>query len=220
MEKSKTITIICIVFAFIIFAVFILPVLTAVVLYSLSFCFSMTGPPKEYGTGIKDKVHTASIEDTYYLTYNDSKYYPFDCYYEDSKEELQVISWSYGFPFRSAFVYKAPDAENPDYISTLHEICFKEDYNPKEDAYYIENNEAGIYLSQMYDESDSVDLSAEYSIADFDMHLAAYPELYVNVTIFKFEEIYYMSLEYGSDSYKITEEFLKILNEKDITNVS
>lgn len=211
MKKAIIIALICISF----------PVLNAIVLYSISFCFSMIGPPAEYGTEIKDKVRYVSSEYEDYLTYNGSKYYLNDmssCF-RSPNEELEIISWSYAFPFRAANVYKAPDTENPDYIVGYYEIYFKEGCVPENDMYRIENSSAEICLSQIYKHGDSKDLSYDYLVSDFNMYSETCPGLYLDVSIFKFEETYYISFNSGMDSYEITDDFLQILKEDFIINV-
>ena len=197
------------------------PVLSAIVLYSVSFCFSMIGPPAEYGTEIKDKVRYVSSEYEDYLTYNGSKYYLNDmssCF-RSPNEELEIISWSYAFPFRAANVYKAPDTENPDYIVGYREIYFKEGCVPENGMYRIENSSAEICLSQIYKHGDSKDLSYNYLVSDFNMYSETCPGLYLDVSVFKFEETYYISFNSGMDSYEITDDFLQILKEDFIINV-
>lgn len=197
------------------------PVLSAIVLYSVSFCFSMIGPPAEYGTEIKDRVQYVSSEHGNHLIYNGSKYYlndMFSCFHS-SEEKLDIISWSYGFPFRAAFVYRAPDTESPDYIVGYHEIYFKEGCVPENGIYSIENSSAEICLSQIYKHGDSKDLSYDYLVSDFNMYSETCPGLYLDVSIFKFEETYYISFNSGMDSYEITDDFLQILKEDFIINV-
>lgn len=211
MKKAIIIALICISF----------PVLNAIVLYSISFCFSMIGPPAEYGTEIKDKVRFVSSEREDYLTYNGSKYYLNDmssCF-RSPNEELEIISWSYAFPLRAATVYKAPDTENPDYIVGYREIYFKEGCVPENGMYRIENSRAEICLSQIYKHGDSKDLSYDYLVSDFNMYSETCPGLYLDVSVFKFEETYYISFNSGMDSYEITDDFLQILKEDFIINV-
>ena len=175
------------------------PVLSAIVLYSVSFCFSLTGPPAEYGTEIKDRVQYVSSEHGDHLIYNGSKYYLNDmssCFHS-SEEKLDIISWSYGFPFRAAFVYRAPDIESPDYIVGYHEIYFKEGWVPENGIYSIENSSAEICLSQIYKHGDSKDLSYDYLVSDFNMYSETCPGLYLDVSIFKFEETYYISFSFS-----------------------
>ena len=50
------------------------------------------------------------------------------------------------------------------------------------------------------------------------MYSETCPGLYLDVSIFKFEETYYISFNSGMDSYEITDDFLQILKENFIVN--